>query len=91
MANHGPVAAAVNAITWQNYGGGIIQYHCYGSLSTINHAVQIVGYNFTGSIPYYIARNTWGSEFGDNGYVKIKIGSNLCGIASEVSLIEIDY
>lgn len=86
---HGPVAAAVNAITWQNYWGGIIQYHCYGSLDSVNHAVQIVGYDFTGPVPFYIIRNTWGKEFGDDGYVKIKFGKNLCGIANEVSLIHI--
>ena len=36
---------AVDAKTWYNYQGGIIQYHCE---TDNNHAVQIVGYDTTG-------------------------------------------
>lgn len=45
LATMGPVAVAVDASTWNNYIGGIIQFHCE---SNINHAVQIVGYDYTG-------------------------------------------
>lgn len=37
LAFHGPVTAAVDAVTWQDYLGGIIQYHCQ---DRINHAVS---------------------------------------------------
>lgn len=47
LAEHGPVAVAVDATTWHNYVGGIIQFHCSAN---INHAVQIVGYDLTGRI-----------------------------------------
>lgn len=79
LVTHGPVAAAVNAISWQNYLGGIIQYHCDGSFNSLNHAVQIVGYDTATSIPHYIIKNSWGSSFGDKGYIYIAIGKNLCG------------
>nr|KAG5711673.1 hypothetical protein BaRGS_016855 [Batillaria attramentaria] len=69
LANHGPVAAAVDATTWNNYVGGIIRFHC--------------------SVPYYIVRNSWGTGFGMDGYLYIKIGDNLCGIAQEVSSVTI--
>lgn len=81
LANHGPVMAAVDASTWHNYVGGIIRFHCSDD---INHAVQIVGYNLKDEVPYYIVRNSWGSDFGDKGYLYLRIGQNLCGIASEV-------
>lgn len=80
MVNHGPVAAAVNALSWQNYLGGIIQFHCDSSFKMLNHAVQIVGYDNTGKIPYYIVRNSWGPLFGNDGYLYIAIGNNLCGV-----------
>ncbi|OTF70390.1 Group 1 mite allergen-like protein (Cysteine protease), partial [Euroglyphus maynei] len=86
IANHGPVIATVDASTWQNYLGGIIQYHCFNNR---NHAVQITGYDLTGQIPYYRVRNTWDSDFGVNGYVHIAIGDNLCGIAEEISTLDI--
>ncbi|KAK6173171.1 hypothetical protein SNE40_016677 [Patella caerulea] len=82
LATVGPLTVTVDATTWSNYVGGIIQYHCS---AFNNHAVQIVGYDLTGDVPYYIVRNSWGTDFGDNGYLYIKIGENLCGIATRVS------
>ncbi|XP_059484535.1 cathepsin O-like [Neocloeon triangulifer] len=89
VANHGPVAVAVNALNWQNYLGGVIQFNCDGSPLSLNHAVQIVGYNLTAAIPYYIVRNSWGPDFGDKGYLYIAIGDNVCGIANEVSAVDV--
>jgi cathepsin O len=80
LAHHGPVAVAVNAVNWQNYLGGVIQFHCDGGPEHINHAVQIVGYDRSAPIPHYVVRNSWGVEFGHNGYLYIAIGSNLCGM-----------
>nr|XP_033323571.1 cathepsin O-like isoform X1 [Megalopta genalis] len=79
LATHGPVAAAVNALSWQNYLDGVMQDHCDGSFASLNHAVQIVGYDKTAAIPHYIVKNSWGTGFGDKGYMYIAIGSNLCG------------
>lgn len=80
MAYHGPITAAVNALNWQNYLGGIIQFNCDSDVRQINHAVQIVGYNLTSPIPHYIIRNSWGEDFGIHGYLYIAIGNNICGI-----------
>ncbi|XP_025601722.2 cathepsin O-like [Athalia rosae] len=89
LANHGPVAAAVNALSWQNYLGGIIQYHCDGDFRSLNHAVEIVGYDKTGVVPFYIVRNSWGPHFGDNGYLYVAANGNLCGIANQVSSLNV--
>jgi len=86
LANHGPVTVAVDAANWQFYVGGIIQWNCEANL---NHAVQIVGYDKTGSTPHYIVRNSWGTDFGDKGYLYVAIGSNLCGIASHVAWLSV--
>ncbi|KAJ7326862.1 hypothetical protein JRQ81_016621 [Phrynocephalus forsythii] len=81
----GPLAVVVDAVSWQDYLGGIIQHHC--SSGEANHAVIITGYDTTGSIPYWIVRNSWGRTWGIDGYAHIKIGSNICGIADEVSAV----
>jgi len=86
VANHGPVAVAVDATNWQFYMGGVIQWNCD---SRVNHAVQIVGYDKTADPPHYILRNSWGPTFGDNGYLYVAIGSNLCGIAMEVTYLSV--
>jgi len=38
LANHGPVAVAVDATNWQFYVGGIIRWNCEANN---NHAVQV--------------------------------------------------
>ncbi|KAM9377735.1 cathepsin O isoform 1-T2 [Pholidichthys leucotaenia] len=85
LVEHGPLAAIVDATSWQDYLGGIIQHHCSSHCS--NHAVLIVGYDTTGDIPYWIVQNSWGTRWGNGGYVYIKIGDNVCGIADSVAAV----
>lgn len=42
LANHGPVAVAVDATNWQYYVGGVIQWNCDANN---NHAVQVSGHH----------------------------------------------
>jgi len=86
LAYHGPLVAAVDATSWQDYLGGVVQFHCENNR---NHAVQIVGYDLTADIPYYIVRNSWGPSFGIDGYIHIAIGKNLCGLPEEISAVDV--
>lgn len=86
LAYHGPLTVAVDATSWQDYLGGVIQFHCEDNR---NHAVQVVGYDISGAVPYYIVRNTWGTAFGLDGYLNVAIGKNLCAIAEEVSAVDV--
>lgn len=89
IANYGPVTAAVNALNWQHYLSGIIQGDCDGGVDKINHAVQIVGFDQSGNVPYYIVQNSWGSTFGENGFIRIAYGQNVCGIANQISMAKL--
>ncbi|PIK45009.1 putative cathepsin O [Apostichopus japonicus] len=80
--NHGPLTVAVDATSWQDYVSGVIQHHC--SAQADNHAVQVIGFDTSGPVPYYVVRNSWGKDWGVDGYLYIKIGGNLCGIANSV-------
>ncbi len=65
-----------------NYKGGI--YAEKGSFLFPNHYVSVTGWGLdqvTG-IKYWIARNTWGSHFGENGFFRIKMGSDNLGLDS---------
>lgn len=50
--------------------------------TTVDHAVTAVGYGKEGDKEYYIVRNSWGFEWGDDGYIKIEAvdGVGICGI-----------
>lgn len=38
-----------------------------------------VGYGFDESMKYWVIKNSWGSDWGDNGYFKMELGKNMCG------------
>ncbi|KAL1506826.1 hypothetical protein ABEB36_006116 [Hypothenemus hampei] len=77
VGNVGPVAVAVNANGFQNYGGGV--YDDSGCSHSINHGVLAVGY----ADDYWIVKNSWGASWGESGYIKMKMGYNICAIASQ--------
>jgi cathepsin L len=88
IATSGPVTVAVNASPWQYYNPG----QNNGVLSVCprgyNHYVQLVGWNTEADgSKYWIVRNQWGSRWGLNGFIHIKMGNNLCGIAQDVSYV----
>ncbi|XP_041075580.1 cathepsin O isoform X2 [Polyodon spathula] len=83
LVQWGPLVVTVDAVSWQDYLGGVIQHHC--SSQEANHAVLITGFDRTGEVPYWIVRNSWGTSWGNEGYVYIEIGGNICGIADSVS------
>ena len=55
----------------------------------LNHAVALVGYDTDADLPYFIVRNSWGSDWGLDGYVNMAIasGSGTCGIAKSHNVI----
>jgi C1A family cysteine protease len=41
------------------------------------HAMELVGYGYSGSRLYWIFKNSWGADFGDKGYVSIFDNENM--------------
>jgi C1A family cysteine protease len=82
----GPLSCAVDAslFTFQNYNTGI--YDDPTCSKNINHAMLIVGYGTENGIDYWILKNSYGVLWGEKGYMRIRRGVNMCGIANYVSL-----
>ena len=49
----------------------------------LNHVVTIVGDRTHNGEAQWIVQNSWGTNWGDNGYFYVNKGQNLCGIESE--------
>ena len=73
--------------------------HPYGLYQTTdntpslgNHAVRLVGFGIEGTDKFWVAINSWGSNWGDQGSFRFKRGENLCKIEQyPVGLQQIDH
>jgi len=77
--NNGPASVCVAADAFQTYRGGILK-SCPGQ---IDHCVQAVGYDSGNN--YWIVRNSWATTWGEQGYIRIAMGQNLCQIAEDAT------
>jgi len=84
VANIGPAAIAIDAshVSFQLYRSGIYdEPSC--SPENLDHGVGCVGYGTENGIAYWIVRNSWGPEWGEEGYIRmVKDKNNQCGEAS---------
>ena len=76
------VDASMNA--FMLYQSGVMT-NAAGCGTDLDHAVVAVGYNTEGPVPYYIVRNSWGTDWGENGYINLEIieGEGTCGVQIE--------
>merc|ERR1712050_101880 len=81
-----PMSVCVDATLWQTYTGGVITASS-GCGTSIDHAVQATGYNAEGN--YWIVRNSWGETWGENGFVWVEYGSNVCGITDQATIVTV--
>ncbi|QHO49065.1 hypothetical protein HN51_001030 [Arachis hypogaea] len=86
---HQPVSVAIEASgrALQLYDSGVFTGRCGTSL---DHGVVVVGYGTENGVDYWLVRNSWGKNWGEDGYFKLQRnvrGTNTgkCGIAMEAS------
>ncbi|XP_027921053.1 thiol protease aleurain-like [Vigna unguiculata] len=79
-----PVSVAYEVVDdFRFYKKGVYTSNTCGSTPMdVNHAVLAVGYGVEDGVPYWIIKNSWGSNWGDNGYFKMELGKNMCGVAT---------
>jgi len=79
----GPVEAAFTVMSdFENYAGGV--YSNKGGSQLGGHAIRIVGWGVDSGTKYWKVANSWNKFWGENGYFRIKRGTDECGIESQV-------
>merc|ERR1712038_1935640 len=83
VAEHGAVVTAVNAAgPFAKYAGGVFS-GCTSNKQ--NHAVTVVGYGTANGVDYWLIKNSWGTTWGEKGYIRLKRGVGMCGIGKEIA------
>jgi cathepsin L len=89
LATVGPVAVAIDASheSFQFYSQGVY-YEPQCDSTQLDHGVLAVGYGTDDASgqDYWLIKNSWGTVWGDQGYVKIaRNRDNHCGVATQAS------
>ena len=83
LLSYGPIPIGIDSSTheFELYSSGVMKKHHCGN--DIDHAVLVVGY----TPDYWIIKNSWGIDWGENGYFRLERGKNACGINSYASFV----
>lgn len=70
IMKYGSLSIAVDATYWSYYSKGIFTAPQVGD---INHAVNVVGWGYDPTLgaDYWLVRNSWGTSWGENGYIRL--------------------
>jgi C1A family cysteine protease len=82
-ASVSPLSICVDAAQWQFYSSGVMTPSQCGH--SLDHCVQIVGYDTSAATPYWNVRNSWGTSWGEKGFIRLEYGHNTCGCAMEAT------
>jgi cathepsin X len=77
---NGPIACGINAEDIDEYTGGV--HDAPHKPKMINHIISVVGWGYDNKIDkqYWIIRNSWGSYWGEMGFMRLVLGDNQLGI-----------
>jgi len=79
---HGAVVTTVKSKgEFEDYAGGVFA-GCTSSVT--DHAVTVVGYGTDKGQDYWLVKNSWGSSWGERGFIKVKRGVGMCGIGKNM-------
>jgi len=96
LVAQGPLSVLLDASQLQYYKSGVWNGHldsvspALGCKPTnLDHAVLLVGYGVDSTsgtdVPFWTVKNSWGADWGEDGYFRIQRGVGMCGINTAVT------
>ncbi|CAF3725021.1 unnamed protein product [Rotaria sp. Silwood1] len=67
---------------FDHYASGIFDVPGCPANRNLNHNPVVVGYGTENGVDYWKIKNSWGADWGEDGYIKVKRNDNMCGIAT---------
>lgn len=87
LMTYGPLSAAFTVYSdFPTYKSGVYKHTTGEALG--GHAILIVGWGSDNGEDYWIVKNSWNEQWGNNGYFWIARGSDECGIEDMVTGIK---
>jgi putative hemolysin len=81
LLDYGPLTIGIEAASFGGYTGGV--YNDCPEVPRINHGVGLVGWDDNqGTEGVWIFKNSWGPNWGEEGYMRIEYGCRLSGYAT---------
>jgi lipocalin/C1A family cysteine protease len=87
MLSTGPLSVCLDASSWNSYVGGIMTV-CG---KNVDHCVQAVGVDTSATNGYWKVRNSWGTSWGENGFIRLSYGENTCDITNDPTYVTPKY
>ena len=83
LLTDGPISVCIDSDPWRFYSSGILSY----GARKLNHCVQLVDMDAEWSgTPYWILKNSWGEKWGEQGYIRMEMGMDVCGVADVATI-----